>query len=271
MKLPVLQTVSTAYGAVLGRPGRFILRTVPPLIILMALWLIQLAWGPWTFSLFSIAPLVDILPYIFFGLLWFRLYLLESSESLLTRPVFGPRSLVYFAVAIIIYLLFWLPIVLFVFPALVELLQTSRTGTLPAPMTLIQGFVLLPGMFLAWCYLLGRISLLLPAMAVDGSMGPRAAWRSTAGNGLRLLAAYMLAGLPILVVYGLSVVLLLWGEIGGGWAAGLSDSLERAVSGLVISVLRLAAVALLATVAAEVYRDLTGHPPRHGGIPERFD
>lgn len=261
MKLPVLQIVITAYCAVTGHMGRFFLAAIPTLAIIMALWILQLAWAGQTAWFVLIWLLIDILPYILFGLVWFRLY--DAPECWSPLPAFNERSLAYFAFAILAYLLIWVPIYFVAGSVLLDVLETMRTGARLTLSTQIQGFVLLPAMTITWLYLLSRVSQVLPAAALGESLGPYAAWRATAGNGLRLLAAYVLAGLPALVLVTALASLALWR---GHWENHGSThsqlyAFEQATVGIVLAVLRLALVALLATVAAEAYRYLVDRRP----------
>ncbi|WP_299623162.1 hypothetical protein [Pelagibius sp.] len=140
-----------------------------------------------------------------------------------------------------------------------------------APQTLslqLQGFILLPGMTVLWLYLLSRFSQMLPAAALDEALGARASWRATTGNGVRLLAAYLMAGLPALALVGLLAAFALWRghwDGFGGNVAATQDgyAVERALTGLGIAFLRLASAALLATVAAEAYRHLVRRQSPH--------
>ena len=266
MKLPVLQIVTAAYAAVAGNIVRFFLSAIPALILIVALWLIRLSWHSEPTWIFSGWLLIDSLPYIFFGLVWFRLH--ESPQSPFPMPLFGSRSAAYFALASFAFLLIWLPILYFAVPLVFDILETMRVG---APQTLslqFQGFILLPGVTVLWLYLLSRFSQMLPAAAFDEALGPRACWRATAGNGVRLLATYLMAGLPVLVLVGLLAAFALWRghwDGFGGNAAATQDgyAVERALTGLANAFLRLALAALLATVAAEAYRRLVKRQARH--------
>lgn len=261
VKLPVLQILFTAYGAVAGHVARFFLAAIPALTMIMAFWILRLAWDSQPAWFILVWLFVDILPYIFFGLVWFGLY--EAPESWSPLPVFNERSLAYFAFAILAYLLIWVPIYFVAGPVLVEVLETMRMGARLTFVTQIQGFVLLPAMIVTWLYLLSRVSQVLPAAALGESLGPYAAWRATAGNGLRLLTAYVLAGLPALVLVTALASLALWR---GHWENHGSTysqlyAFEQATVGTVLAVLRLAMVALLVTVAAEAYRHFVGRRP----------
>ncbi|WP_299623159.1 hypothetical protein [Pelagibius sp.] len=103
MKLPVLQIVTAAYAAVAGNIVRFFLSAIPALILIVALWLIRLSWHSQPTWIFSGWMLIDVLPYIFFGLIWFRLH--ESPQSPFPVPLFGSRSAAYFALASFAFLL----------------------------------------------------------------------------------------------------------------------------------------------------------------------
>jgi len=119
---------------------------------------------------------------------WQRQLLLEEAPALLPRP--GVRHL-----RVLIALLF-----LTVAAALPGALLFAVVGYLTSRMeSVFLLFLLLPGLAFPG-YLLARVSLYLPAAAVDRPLGLRQAWRTTRGEGWSLLLALALAALPLLLL-----------------------------------------------------------------------
>ncbi|WP_299398811.1 hypothetical protein [Pelagibius sp.] len=210
--------------------------------------------------------MVEALPYILFGLIWFRVH--ESPGTLFPQPLFGTRSPAFIAFAALAFLLIWLPAYLFAFPMLFQVLETARTGAPQSLSIQLQGYILLPATMLVWLYVIGRLSQILPAAAFDEDLSVWGTWKATAGNGVRLLAAYVLAGFPVLILVGFLVVFAISrGHFDGSNSTAIATQgthvAERALTGLMTAVLWLALAALLAVVATEAYRRLTGRTPKH--------
>jgi hypothetical protein len=236
---------------------------IPPLLFIVAIDVALLPWRDLPVWVGAVSPVVDIIPYLFFGLIWFRLLLGGPYDGTLPWPLFGPRSLAFFAIALLLYLLFSLPAAVVAVPLLVALLEGLRTGAHSLLSPFFLAHILLPICLLAWGYLLGRFSLLLPAAAIDDALSWRSAWRASSGNGLRLIGAYLLAILPIILLLAVVAIFALahnhWGGSGARSGRGREFVfLQSAAIELAISVLRLSMVALLATIAAEAYRRLPG-------------
>ncbi len=115
--------------------------------------------------------------------------------------------------------------------------------------------LLLPGMLgfaVAAVYVIGRIAPAFAALAVDHPFGFAAAWRSTEGEGARLLAIYLLVGLAWIAVnlfLGLVAALL-----------GLPAAAPYAFL-FVDVVLYAFLLATVATINAMVFRQLSGWRP----------
>jgi len=273
MKLSVGSMVAAAYRTVFHRPWQLILAMILPLLLVVALELVLLPWHELPIWTGAASQAVDIIPYLFFGLIWFRLLLGGPYKSDLPWPLFGRRSLTYFAFSLGFYLLFVMPLIVLVVPLLLHVLDSLRSGVpgLLSPQTLV--LLVMPFGIVAWGYLLGRFSLLLPATAVDEPLSIAKAWRMTVGNGLRLVAAYVLAAAPVVLIL---AVVAIWHGLRR--EAGIEPSGSREYAALyggayalTIAGFRLALTALLATIAADAYRHFTGGPNSQNQILMRFE
>jgi hypothetical protein len=110
---------------------------------------------------------------------------------------------------------------------------------------------------LAVLYLAARLSLVLPARAIDRGLTLRQSWYRTQGQGLRLLVATALSTVPILPF----VVLLVW-----------SDTLVGSIFGSVkigyslMMLTNFVSTALAVTVLSLAFRHCTGwRPPSEAG------
>ena len=128
MKLPAITLVAESYRTVFHRPWRLIMAMIPPLLFIVAIDVALLPWRDLPAWVGAVSPVVDIIPYLFFGLIWFRLLLGGPYDGTLPWPLFGPRSLAFFAIALLLYLLFSLPAAVVAVPLLVALLEGLRTG-----------------------------------------------------------------------------------------------------------------------------------------------
>ncbi len=265
-KLPIWRTVIAAYGTVLSHPRWFILSAIPALIVIAVLWIVLTSlpllpgWAGYVWQV------IGLLPYILFGLIWLRLRLLETPGKLQPQPRFGPHTFVYVVTAGVIFLLLWLPLVQILPPGLVVIMEILRARNYMPSSTVDQVYLLALALLLPWSYLLARISVLASCAAADQPLALRTAWRATAGNGLRLICAFLLAGLlPAVLAYVAKISILIFGQ-------GVSTSiLDRAVADMITAPLGLFAVAMFAAVIAEADRLLTDRSDPREKFLERFD
>jgi hypothetical protein len=117
-----------------------------------------------------------------------------------------------------------------------------------------QGFVVIAmvGYTLAAAYVIGRIGLSFAGLSVDRALSFAAAWQATRGEGFRILAVYLLAGIAWLVAG--FVFSFLADLLGLGQAAPYALLFVNAV-------LSAGFMALLVTINAILYRRLSGWRP----------
>lgn len=115
--------------------------------------------------------------------------------------------------------------------------------------------IALPGYYLLVAYVIGRIGLAFAGLSVDQRFNFNAAWHATRGEGLRILAIYLLLAVAWVAVN------VLFGFLAG--LLGLGEAAPYAFL-FICAVLSVAFMAVLATVNALLFRRLSGWRP--GGL-----
>ena len=251
--LPVFATVNQAYRSVFTEFSGFARAALLPLLlsIVLAVPAQALSGSPplaLAFGLLAVA-----VPYTFFGVSWYRLLLLGPSEP--PPPLFprwGQRHWRFFRYALLL---------LLAGQVIMTLVMSQVAGSLPqegeVPPQANPGLLLVAlAVLLIMSTVMLRLSLVFPATAVDETYSLAFSWRHTRGQGLRLLAATMLALLPL--VMGGSILL---GILAGGGAGGLLTLGESLIGYISLGV-------TMAIVAA-AFRICAGWIPATGGLPSR--
>jgi hypothetical protein len=193
--LPVLQTVSAAYGFVFGNLRWFLRAALVPYVMSTLLFALQIQFTAAEnqgLSLFLVA--LGLLPYTLFAVSWHRLALLGPAAAV--PPLVPPwrqrhwRFLGFFVLVTMIANFLVAPVVLL-------LSGLVLAGAEEVPSLALALLVLSLGAIVY--YLTLRLSFVFPAISVDERYGLVESWRHTAGQGLRLLAAMTLAVLPIVL------------------------------------------------------------------------
>ncbi|WP_119167195.1 hypothetical protein [Algihabitans albus] len=233
--LPVVRTVTDAYQFTLQRIGQVVTAAIVPFALSMLVALIDAGLGETPFAFVTL--LVDLFAYAIFAVAWHRALLVNEPPSLLPR--LGDRQLRFWLMTLLITLIVAGVVVLPAF--LFGLLAAGPSGS---PMALLA----LP-LALSCVYLLARFSFVFPAAAVDERFGLGASWRTTAGNAWRLIGAYLLAVLPMMVVMlGLLAV--------GGGLLGVGGSLGGSGVGGALGVLMIVTLSVVNYIFAAVFVSL---------------
>ncbi len=273
-KLPVLPTVAEAYGRVLTQLALVCRAAAVPFALSLVIVGLGFAvhGSPILAGLLTIAGFV---PYTIFGVAWHRLTLLGplvGAPPLV--PTWGRRHWRFLGYLVLV-------VVIGYGVGLVAVSLTLGVGAAAAaPNPLLA---LLPAaLVIVLAYLMMRLSFVFPAVAVDEAYRLGHAWAHTKGQGLRLLAAVILASLPILALLwsvGLVFGALLVAEPGTGpGQEGLSPEAQmRAfveanlaalfLSQLVMAALNYVLMALVVSVISNAFRTCTGWVPAAAGAP----
>lgn len=141
------------------------------------------------------------LPYVIivtpFAVAWTRIVLLGSSaEPGSFVPRFGSRELTYLGVSLLLALVtLGLPL-----GTTLILFSSDRFGAAFGPLIVLDIVIVVLAIFTGM-----RLSLALPAVAVDRFGGFGAAWRLTEGMALRIFAINLLIIVPIIIAQSLSL------------------------------------------------------------------
>jgi hypothetical protein len=194
-RLPVIQTVSAAYGFVFGNLRWFLRAALVPYVMSTLLFALQVQVpADESPGLALLLVALGLIPYTLFAVSWHRLALLGSTaaEPPLVPP-WRPRHTRFLGFFILVSLIGYFVVLLLGF--LVGGLVMAGAEELP---TLVL-VLLVPSVMIAMFYLTLRLSFVFPAISVDERYGLAESWRHTAGQGLRLLAAMTLAVLPMVL------------------------------------------------------------------------
>lgn len=267
MKLPALKTVVAAYGGALEHTREFILVGVPALCLMLALQSALILDSqvvvvfPETMRdrIYRFWWIARVSPIVLFQLAWLYLYLPKTSKGPSLRAFFRPSNLAYLAKGALLLLLLWPPFIYLLPLQLIGFLDSLRSGHF--------GTVYVIGVagILMWTYAMSRISLVIAATSRGNSLVLRNAWRTTTGNGLRLMSVLLMSGLPL---YILAVVV--WIELipDGTFHHSFANLFAAEI---IAGILLLAAAAVFMVAIAEAYDRLTGGPPSHDQILMRFE
>jgi len=255
--LPIGESVRNAYarlGELLGQLPR---AAAGPYVLSLLLSLPAALFPPGPSSELAFA-LLSLLPYTLFAVAWHRLVILGPAIAPPRLvPAWRSRHWRFLGYSLL-------------------LVGLAAPGALAA--VLLAGLLmpaqgvaslLLVVLSVGLAYLFARLSLVLPATALDEPYRLRHAWEHSRGQGLRLLAILLLALLPLMFVT------LLVGSLLGGLVApaeaGSPSAAQFILFQLVAAVIGYTATAISLTVISQAFRSLAGWYPgdQHRGPPAR--
>ena len=211
-KLAFGATFSAAFRTVFGSFGKFLKLAAVPFLLSSIILLIDftpramgmvgslpLDLGGWAVALLELAiAIAGVLPLAFLGIMTTRLSLGGYQSGVLPSPLLGRRTWIYGGYLLLLSLIFILLAVAGIIAGAAMLGSYQSLASVgPATMVLggITGFSIL-------LYLMLRLSLVLPAVALDEKLGPVGSWRLTRRCGMKLLGVVLLF-IPVLVVMGI--------------------------------------------------------------------
>ena len=256
-RLPIGKTAAAAYRAVFGQFPALARAAFVPYLISLALWALGLlaAGTPFLPRLLS---LLEVVPATLFAVAWHRQILLgPGAGAPALRPSWKTRHWLFLAYSLAV-TAFGYVVVMLIQPVAGRAIGLffgflhADQGAAMALSGLVTFLVLFPLMF----YFGVRFSFIFPAVAVDERYAPRHAWRHTKGHVLRLMATFVLAALPLVLLSMLVVAV----------GAGLVGKTPRAV-GLwaVWTALSYLMIGLTVSVLSIAFRTCTGWVPRQVG------
>lgn len=271
------KAISTALHGVFKRPGRFLKLALIPFLLALGL---AVAKVPATVNLpgSDLAFLfLDVIPYTLLAIAISRVILPQENAGYLPQPVFGRRTWIYFGYSLLMLVTM---IVAGVVLVALDFIATELITSLGQPFDFTPlVIVVLGGIGIALVYVMARLSLVFPAVAVDQKLGLLGAWRLSRGSGLKLFGLLIIL-FVIMIVFALVGSMILGTDfninIGGGAevlpGATASEMLAtNAVSVVWGTLVSLVGSALIAAAFAFAYAQLSGWGGPRQEILERFE
>jgi hypothetical protein len=307
-------TFSAAFKAVFGQFGMMLKAAILPFVLSLALGLAailltlgagamtaqvaavvvedggsasgfgQAAYGVLSFVL----QFLGLVPFVLLGIAYCRLALIGRQAGALPRPLLGRRSLVYFGYALLFLLILMLPVIALAIAMMGNNLLALGADPQNLDFSGLASYagVLVPLFFvfyLFYLYLVTRLSLVFPAVAVDQRLGLAGAWRLTRGaSGFKLYALLVVITILCLLVAMLgnalfgAVLAQLWigpdglPDMAGGdaWISIAIFSVPVMIFGLIFEYI---GFALIIAAIAKAYGTLSGWGGPRAEILERFE
>lgn len=241
-KLDILNTVSEAYGGSWRHLGEMVrLIWFPGLLYLI--FSIASAFVN-TESQFFLALALEAASFFLWpviAVVWHRFILLGDVSSSAVHFSFGRREALFLLVSVILFFLLAPGIMIAMSAALLP--ESSA-----APLLSFFGLLLL----LVAIYLFVRLTLLLPAAAIDAPLDPRLVLERTRGNFWRLMAVFLAVALPLVVF-----AILFGGLLQGGPLLQVLAVIGLALISIFFAVVNVAALSI-------AYRELVGRSDSGG-------
>lgn len=257
--LPVKATMKFAYRSVFSNLDGFARAAFLPLVlsVVLAFPAAALREVPPLAFLFGLVAVA--VPYTLFGVAWYRLVLLGPAAAPALFPKWQPRHWLFFRYALLI-LLAGQTVVALVASQVLIAMPSDGEMPQPEPSMMLAALAVL----LVLSVILLRLSLVFPATAVEETYSLGYAWRHTRGQGLRLLAASMLALLPLVLLGWLLLAVLFAGAFGGNQTGSAGAQLAFYVGENLLGYLSLGVT--MAIIAA-AFRTCAGWIPPSTGSP----
>ena len=129
------------------------------------------------------------------------------------------------------------------------------------------------GLYLLGLYVMIRLGFVLPWVAIDAPERLAASWRATRGNGLRIIATGVMAGLPLLALLFIAGILLVltFPESTVQLQTGQLSSRLFWIDFAITQILSFSYYAVSTAALAEAFCQRTGWVSDRQDILERFD
>ncbi|WP_193366573.1 hypothetical protein [Pelagibius marinus] len=260
-KLSIWQATKAAYRSTFANPGRLAIAAAVPFVLSLLLdgFFAPEASG-FGLTLAYTAASTAILA--LFELTWLRFLLLGPAQAETGLLPGTNRRLPSFVAYSLLLLLLFMPALL--------LVQITQENPESASAGIVIGTIVV---YVLAIYLCTRFILVYPWIAVDAPERLTASWRATAGNGLRLIFAILLAGIPLLVTAGIIIVVVVVvfhgdaQQINIAAQQGLMPWVSNAIGNLLVYIF----YALSCGVTAYAFSALTGWQGDRRELLERFD
>jgi len=253
LKLDVLRAVREAYSGAWTHMGEMLRLIWLPGLLYLATSIISIYVDPEE-NLFAalLLNVVALLLWPIIAVTWHRFILIGDAPSGSFHLNFGRREARFLMVSIFLFLLL-LPGMLLAIAG-TALAQEQTQSTIGSLLGFIGMLLILVSL-----YFFVRLSLLLPAAAVDDPIDARLVLERTRGNFWRLVAVFALVVLPIAVC-----VILLGSLMGSVPALAIVGAAAFAVISVFFAIVNVA-------VLSVVYRELVGPPGTQAPVTDDDD
>lgn len=202
-RLGIAATVSGAYRAVFGQLWPLCKAASLPFVLSLVIGGIGAVVAENHFALDIGIQLLGLLPLAIFGIAWSRIVLIGPQSGAIPRPLFGRRTWAYFSYLLVQVMLIILPMFALGFvDAGTTFLESRIDPAFDLENSAAKVALMVPVIFavyLTLLYLLTRLALVFPAVALDQKLGFSGSWRLTRGSGLKLYMALILIVIPVTV------------------------------------------------------------------------
>ncbi len=269
-KLPVWRTAKESFGFVFGNFGQFLLVAWLPFLITLAAQIVTFYGPPVAMSL--LANLIYYLAYALFAVRWHRLVLLDDRGGVFTEPL-AKRNFLFFAYTLFLALTPFLPMLVVMFKPWWNFVQGASPEEFQQMMMAMAMWMPVLGLFAFILYLvMFRLSLLLPAAAVDRPLGFGEAWRRLGGNTWRLIGAsalvaiaFVIAIIPIELTLGWSMMKQL--PVSTTQAPMMPSAMAMSLFFVAMMAIGFLMMAVIITVLSKTYQHVIGAPNVGDDIP----
>ncbi|GAB4371548.1 MAG: hypothetical protein Kow00114_32490 [Kiloniellaceae bacterium] len=279
-------TLGQAFATLFDLPGMFAKAAILPFILGLFFAIVGLLLSS-AGTLVSLAwQIAGILPLALLTVAYSRLSLLGRDAGALPRPLLGRRTWGCFGYILLMGLIALVPAVVLILLAFADQV-TMPPGAEQLPEVVGRRVLIaIPALLLTYLvtfYLVARLSLVFPALAVDRKLGLGSSWRLTrGGNGFRLYAALLVISITCMAgVFFLTITLgglvgfflsFLGALPGSAEQVNLLAILALAVPlYLFVMALNYLVFALMLAVLAAAYAQLSGWRGGVQDLPARFE
>jgi hypothetical protein len=177
--------IGAAFESVFGRFRRFAKLAAIPFALMLFLAVLKFPVGLYVPDAELALFVVDLLPFAILGIAQSRAVLLGEAPGFLPPQPLGRRTWIYVGYSVLMVFITAVPLVILTIGAIsiTYVMSDGGGGFGSGSWMAVLGLL----GFLGLLWVLARLSLVYPALAVDQKLGFAGAWRLTRGRGLKLL------------------------------------------------------------------------------------
>ena len=267
----------SAHESVFGQFRRFAKLAAVPFALILLIAGLKFPVGHYAPNAEIVLLVADLLPFAILGLAQSRTVLTGEAAGFLPPQPLGRRTWIYLGYALLMIVMAAVPLVVLLLGAInvVYVLSDGGEDFASGPWLAALGFI----GFLVLLWVLARLSLVYPALAVDRKLGLVGAWRLSRGSGLKLLGIQVVIFLVTLLAGVIGAAVL-----GGGFKISLGASsvlapgmtvadalIDRGPAIVWSALVSIAGYGLIMGAYASAFAQLSGWGAPRREILERFE